>query len=330
MTEKQKNIRLVCPVCREEIDSIEDGYLCTNCSTTFPIVFGIPDLRISDPFFFTKENEKRRVKELIHNFNTSSYADLVKIRFRNEIRQDLLEKYVKSWSDTVERNTALLKRAQGICKMNEYFNENNIALDIGCGTGGMLVALSRKYNYVAGVDVSMESLIFAKKLLHENNCTNVSLYCCEITSLPFKTDTFDMISASNLIEHIQDQKRAVKEINRVQRKGGIFFGDIPNRFSLKPEPHVNLMFVGFFPRKLASKYVWLLKKRNYEGYLLPSFNDLVKLFKPYYKIDNIKIVSFGHIREDFHRFLSKRRMFNIFSKISSFFCHYFIVVAKKQ
>ena len=322
-------IELICPLCKNKLEAEIHRYYCNKCSKEFPITFGIPDLRTSDPFFFTIEKEQENVKKLIDNFETNNYSDLVKLRFSNEIREDLLERYLRSWLGTVERNLSLFKRVENICKENGHSMENHIALDVGAGSGGMLITLASKFKFVIGVDISMESLIYAKKLILEHNFNNVHLYCCGINSLPFNSDTFDLVSASNVIEHIQDQKTAIQEIHRTQKKNAILFGDIPNRFSLKPEPHVNLMFVGFLPRKFAPKYVWLLRKRHYDGYNLPSMNDIVKLFQPIYN-KHFKIFPIGHVFESFSKLFSNNSLLSTIKKTNDFFCNYFIVIAKKD
>jgi len=329
MNRKEFHIELICPLCRNNLESEIQSFSCKKCSKEYPITFGIPDLRTSDPFFFTLEKEQENVKRLIDNFETNNYADLVKLHFSNEIRKDLLERYLRSWLGTVERNFSLFQRVERICKENGYSMEYQIALDVGAGSGGMLITLASKFKFVIGIDISMESLIYAKKLILEHNINNVQLYCCGINFLPFKSDTFDLVSASNVVEHIQDQKTAIQEIHRTQKHSAIFFGDIPNRFSLSPEPHVNLMFVGFLPRKLAPMYVWLLRKRHYEGYNLPSMNDLVKLFKPIYD-KHYKLFPIGHVFESFSNVFSNKRMLRAIKITYDFFCDYFIVIAKKD
>lgn len=325
------NIKPCCPTCFKNLELTKNAYSCTGCSRAFPLVYGIPDLRISDPFFFSKEKESKEIDKLLDKYESNSFEDLVKLRFDPDTPKDLLQRYLRSWLGTVERNSSLLKKANQMCNQNKFEINNKYALDVGCGSGGMLVALSSEYEHVIGIDVSMHSLIYAKKLLEENNCKNVSLYCCGLDYLPFEDNTFNMVSASNVIEHLQDQEKAIGEIHRLQKKDGVFFGDIPNRYSLRPEPHVNLKFVGFMPRKLAVKYVWLMRKRNYEGYNLPSYYDLTALFNRFYSGNDFLIESFVHLIEGMKKpDQTKNYIHSLLSRINSFLCHYYIVVARKS
>ncbi len=93
-------------------------------------------------------------------------------------------------------------------------------LDMGCGTGGMLEPL-RRFGEVEGVDAS-ESAV---RLCHERGEMAVT----HLTSaeLPFPDDSFDVLTALDVIEHISDDVAAVSEVRRVLRPGGIFLATVP-------------------------------------------------------------------------------------------------------
>src|SRR5581483_8341823 len=64
---------------------------------------------------------------------------------------------------------------------------------------------------------------------------------CAAERLPFPEETFDVVVASDVIEHVQDAGAVVAEAARVLRRGGLLFLATPNRFSLGLEPHVRLL-----------------------------------------------------------------------------------------
>ncbi|MHA1106763.1 MAG: class I SAM-dependent methyltransferase [Promethearchaeota archaeon] len=53
--------------------------------------------------------------------------------------------------------------------------------------------------------------------------------CGDITRLPYRDDSFDFISALDVLEHIKDDIKAVSEINRIIKKGGIVVITVPHR-----------------------------------------------------------------------------------------------------
>lgn len=95
-------------------------------------------------------------------------------------------------------------------------------LDAGCGTGGMLdVYRSWPDAAVTGLDFSPEALRFS----HERGHTRLT--GGDLTLLPFRTASFDVVSAMDVIEHVGDDRRAVEEIARVLRPGGILVASVP-------------------------------------------------------------------------------------------------------
>lgn len=115
-------------------------------------------------------------------------------------------------------------------------------------------AAGEKFRNVVGVDVSFTRLLIAKKFLEEERVFALLLGCCG-QSLPFPDSGFDLVAASDMIEHTPYQDELFKETHRVLRKGGALFVATPNRFSLTSEPHVLVWGVGFFPRRWADRYV---------------------------------------------------------------------------
>lgn len=92
--------------------------------------------------------------------------------------------------------------------------KNPKILDIGCGTGATLKELS-KIGETLGIDSSKEALSFCRR----RGLKNIQL--AQATHLPFKSESFDCVTAFDVIEHIKDDLKALKEIARVLKTGGI-------------------------------------------------------------------------------------------------------------
>jgi len=86
-------------------------------------------------------------------------------------------------------------------------------LDVGCGTGANLLMLS-KYGDAEGVDVSEDALAFCR----ERGLDKVTLGAGE--EMPYDDGTFDLVTAFDVVEHMDDDLAGLKEMRRVLRPGG--------------------------------------------------------------------------------------------------------------
>lgn len=86
-------------------------------------------------------------------------------------------------------------------------------LDVGCGTGANLMMLSQ-YGDAEGVDVSEDALSFCR----ERGLEKVTLG--EAEKLPYEDGTFDLVTAFDVVEHIDDDLAGLREMRRVLRPGG--------------------------------------------------------------------------------------------------------------
>ena len=106
-----------------------------------------------------------------------------------------------------------------------------------------------------GVDIALRWLLVARKRLDEEGLAHVRLVCGCAERLPFCDRGFAGVVAGDVIEHVGDQAATLAEAHRVLVPGGRLFLASPNRFSLAPEPHVQVWGVGYLPRRWMAPYV---------------------------------------------------------------------------
>ena len=85
-------------------------------------------------------------------------------------------------------------------------------LDVGCGTGANLEMLS-EFGNAEGVDVSDDALEFCRS-------KNLKVHKGLAEKLPFDDGEFDLVTALDVIEHLDDDVAGIREMHRVTRSGG--------------------------------------------------------------------------------------------------------------
>src|SRR5690242_18121124 len=86
-------------------------------------------------------------------------------------------------------------------------------LDVGCGTGAnlkMLAACGR----AEGVDISPQAIEFCR----ERGLDSVKLGAIE--QLPYESESFDLVTALDVVEHLDDDVLGLREMRRVLRRDG--------------------------------------------------------------------------------------------------------------
>ncbi|WP_267256319.1 bifunctional 2-polyprenyl-6-hydroxyphenol methylase/3-demethylubiquinol 3-O-methyltransferase UbiG [Coxiella endosymbiont of Ornithodoros maritimus] len=102
-------------------------------------------------------------------------------------------------------------------------------LDVGCGGGLLSEALAKHGAVVTGVDMS-ESLIAVAKN-HAEQQLNINYQCQDIEILTIDTQPFDIITCMELLEHVPDPQRMIKNCAALIKPGGkLFFSTINRNF----------------------------------------------------------------------------------------------------
>lgn len=98
-------------------------------------------------------------------------------------------------------------------------------LDIGCGAGGIDVALVATHGagYVTGIDVEDPVIDHARALVARHGLTaRIGLVKVAPGPLPFPPGTFDVVFSKDSIVHIPDKHALMAEVFRVLKPGGRF------------------------------------------------------------------------------------------------------------
>jgi ubiquinone/menaquinone biosynthesis C-methylase UbiE len=96
-------------------------------------------------------------------------------------------------------------------------------LDCGCGPGSITIGLAQwaPDGETVGVDLGAEQLDGARTLARNLGVNNLTFREGDIFDLPFGDDSFDVVFSQTVLCHIPDPEKALAEIKRVLRPGGL-------------------------------------------------------------------------------------------------------------
>lgn len=107
--------------------------------------------------------------------------------------------------------------------LQKYIEKGKYYLDAGCGVGGWMLFLKDEGYHVAGIDIAARAV----RAMTEYD-TDADIKIASITEIPYADETFDGVLAIGTLEYVENHvEDALREVNRVSKKGGIFFIEVP-------------------------------------------------------------------------------------------------------
>lgn len=251
-----KGISICCPMCQGELARTREpveALCCKSCDRTFPVVLGIPDLRIFPDPYIDIEADRAKALRLADRFDTLDFPGLVDFYYSNT--PAVPARHAKQYTRALMSGVARAASALDAWDAHDVGGKPpESLLEIGCGTAPLLVAAARRTAArLVGVDIAFRWLAIAKKRLAEAGL-DPPLICACAEALPFPSAQFDRVVAESVLEHLSDQRQSVREIARVMRPGGRLFLSTPNRFSIGPDPHLGIWAGGYLPQVLLDAY----------------------------------------------------------------------------
>ena len=157
------------------------------------------------------------------------------------------------WREMMSRdirkfNAAQQSRYDWIIKMAGDISGHSI-LDLGCGDGSLTYLIAKKGGIVTGVDNNELGIKFAEENLQNIKNYGNLIYNFIVASayeVPFPDDSFDVVVCCEVIEHVHDPEKLIREAHRVLKPSGKFILTTPYRLSEKPSDvnHIREYFPG--------------------------------------------------------------------------------------
>jgi SAM-dependent methyltransferase len=109
----------------------------------------------------------------------------------------------------------------GIVAEFETFRSNNRLLDVGTGAGGFVKAAGRAGWEAEAVEVSKSSVDYLRK-------EGIKVFHGTLEAASYLPDSFDVVTLSEVIEHVPAPREMAIDICRILRPGGLLWGSTPH------------------------------------------------------------------------------------------------------
>lgn len=206
----------------------------------------------------------------------------------------------KSLSYGIHRN-----REKKLLSLIEVDLKDRKVLDIGCSTGYLGSKIKERGAEVIGIDISSEAVKQAGKLLDKAMVVDLNE-----GKLPFKDNTFDLIIASELIEHLFQPIIILKEIYRILKPTGKVLLSTPN-----------LLYWGNRLKFLKGEFVYQKSGVFDEGHV--HFYTHATLKDDLEKA-GLKIVKYNHV------FAGSETLNIVKNKFPGVFAYQFVILCEKS
>ena len=201
---------IACPECKCRLDVISHNgnvvsFHCGICANEYFGEAGIPNLL--PPHFkdaapgISKEMSEEAVKG--YYIKTERYDWVVDTKYPEKLFHIL--------------------RERAIIKNLKKYARGKVGLDLGCGTG--LITRHIALEYTVGMDLNPWAI--AKAGSHVTD--RVQFVVGDAENLPLMADTFDVVVCTDVLEHLLNPEKAVLDIFRLLKSGGMLLGTVPNK-----------------------------------------------------------------------------------------------------
>lgn len=147
---------------------------------------------------------------------------------------------------------------QHVATMRAHAPAASRVLDIGSGYGSFVLAVLEAGLDAVGLEIAPYEVEFARRRLAGRRPeldAKVVYVNGSALEMPFPAESFDVVTAWNVLEHVPDLEAVLRESARVLRPGGELFIVAPNYASFRREAHYQVPWLPLLPRRLAARYL---------------------------------------------------------------------------
>ena len=135
----------------------------------------------------------------------------------------MADRYTHGHHDSVLRSHRWRTAENSAAYLLAHLVTGQRLLDVGCGPGTITLDLARSVDpgEVVGIDTAAEVVASAEQARADAAVTNASFDVGDVYALDLDDDSFDVVHAHQVLQHLTDPVAALREMRRVLRPGGL-------------------------------------------------------------------------------------------------------------
>ena len=129
--------------------------------------------------------------------------------------------YTHGHHESVLRSHNVRDIANSAAYLRPHLTTQTRLLDVGAGPGSITVDFATVVGHVTATEIDESALSLSRDLAAERGLANVDFSVEDVHALSFADDSFDVVHAHQVLQHVVDPVQALREMRRVTVAGGI-------------------------------------------------------------------------------------------------------------
>ncbi len=129
--------------------------------------------------------------------------------------------YTHGHAEAVLRSHRWRTAANSAAYLLPHLDDGQRLLDVGSGPGTITADLARRVGAVVALEVSEEAAGLTRAELERQGVVDARVVVGDVHALDLPDDSFDVVHAHQVLQHVADPVGALREMIRVTRPGGV-------------------------------------------------------------------------------------------------------------